>query len=98
MRIVSLLLLTLFVWDTKAYYYLSDDFIGHINRANSTWTAGPNFHPGTSVNYIRGLMGVHPMSEKFLPPKKEIVLGNGDNSGWKLTHLYAVDLKNNVVK
>ena len=29
----------------KSTYILSHDFIGKINRLNSTWMAGPNYHP-----------------------------------------------------
>jgi len=52
-------------------HILSDSFINKINSANSTWTAGRNFHPSTSHNYLKTLMGVHPMADKFLPPVKE---------------------------
>ena len=56
-------------------HILSDDFIAEINRKATTWKAGANFHPMTSENYIRGLMGVHPMHEKFLPAPKPALLG-----------------------
>jgi len=54
-------------------YILSEDFINTINNANSTWTAGRNFHPETSHNYLRTLMGVHPSAHMFLPPQQELV-------------------------
>lgn len=57
-------------------HILSDHFISEINSASSTWTAGRNFHPGTSTNYIRGLLGVHPGHRQFLPPKKPNILGS----------------------
>jgi len=41
-------------------HVLSQTFIEEINSANSTWRAGANFHPSTSHNYLRTLMGVHP--------------------------------------
>jgi len=42
-------------------YILSDHFIERLNQANSTWTAGRNFHPGISHNYLRTIAGgVHP--------------------------------------
>ena len=34
-------------------YIFSDDFIDEINREATTWTAGRNFHPHTSTNYIK---------------------------------------------
>ena len=34
-------------------YILSDDFIDEINSEATTWTAGRNFHPHTSTNYIK---------------------------------------------
>ena len=39
-------------WDWHNYI-LSDDFIDEINREATTWTAGRNFHPHTSTNYIK---------------------------------------------
>lgn len=51
---------------------LSQQFIDETNSKAKTWKAGPNFHPDTSIEYIRGLMGVHPDSVRFrLPPKRE---------------------------
>ena len=54
-------------------YILSDKFIDRINNADTTWTAGRNFHPSTSHNYLRTLMGVHPSAHLFLPEAKEIL-------------------------
>eukprot|EP00094_Tigriopus_californicus_P003247 TCALIF_03123-PA protein Name:"Similar to CTSB Cathepsin B (Sus scrofa)" AED:0.44 eAED:0.44 QI:0/0/0/0.37/1/1/8/0/953 len=51
-------------------HLLSEDFIDQINIAGSTWTAGRNFAPETSTNYLKQLMGVHPMHQKFLPEAK----------------------------
>merc|ERR1719367_182962 len=56
-------------------HVLSEHFIEKINSANSTWTAGRNFHPETSHNFLRTLMGVHPMAHKHLPPPKPTLLG-----------------------
>lgn len=54
----------------SANQIISDHFIDEINRAQNTWTAGRNFHPRTSANYIRGLLGVHPAHRQFMPPVK----------------------------
>lgn len=59
-------------------HILSDAFIEEINSLNSTWTAGRNFHPATSHNYMRTLMGVHPDHLKHMPPVKRILLGVED--------------------
>merc|ERR1712037_312857 len=48
-------------------HVLSEHFIEQINAANSTWRAGRNF--------LRDLMGVHPMAHKHLPPPKSALLG-----------------------
>lgn len=47
---------------------LSDKFIELINSKATTWRAGPNFSPQTSMSFIRGLMGVHKDADKFKPP------------------------------
>ncbi|XP_055617229.1 cathepsin B-like [Toxorhynchites rutilus septentrionalis] len=47
---------------------LSEKFIAQINAKASTWRAGQNFAPETSMSYIRGLMGVHKDADKFMPP------------------------------
>jgi len=52
-------------------HVLSDHFINQINAANSTWTAGRNFHPSTSHNFLRTLMGVHPDADNHRPPFEE---------------------------
>merc|ERR1712226_291245 len=56
-------------------HVLSEHFIDKINAANSTWKAGRNFHPETSHNFLRTLMGVHPMAHKHLPPPKPSLFG-----------------------
>merc|ERR1712027_25648 len=56
-------------------YILSDDFINEINSEATTWRAGRNFHPETSTNYIKTLLGVHPDHKKYLPAKKAALLG-----------------------
>jgi cathepsin B len=57
---------------------LGQEYIDYINQQNSTWTAGQNFHPDTSHDYIISLMGVHPAAHKFLPKAKRILLGVED--------------------
>lgn len=60
-------------------YIFSDEWIQEINSNASTWTAGRNFHPETSTNYIKSLCGVHPMHKNFLPAKKpKTLLGSED--------------------
>ena len=56
-------------------YLNSDNFINEINSKAKTWTAGRNFHPETSTNYIKGLLGLHPDHKKYLPAKKTALLG-----------------------
>ncbi|XP_023332294.1 cathepsin B isoform X2 [Eurytemora carolleeae] len=56
-------------------HVLSEQFINELNSLNSTWVAGRNFHPETSHNYLRTLMGVHPNAYKYLPKQKNILLG-----------------------
>ena len=56
-------------------YIVSKEYIEHINSKAETWKAGHNFHPETSTNYIKGLLGVHPDHKKFMPPMKESLLG-----------------------
>jgi cathepsin B len=48
-------------------YIFSDDFIDEINREATTWKAGRNFHPETSTNYVKNLLGVHPAHKEFMP-------------------------------
>jgi len=44
--------------DVLNNHVLSDDFIEETNRkANGLWTAQRSFHPQTSENYLKGLMG-----------------------------------------
>merc|ERR1712243_500684 len=78
MRGVALLLGVLCLGLAQAKYHnhvLSKSFIAKINAANSTWVAGTNFHPGTSHNYLKRLMGVHPQAHRHLPPPKKALLG-----------------------
>jgi len=72
------LLSTAYVGAIHHNHILSDLFIDQINQANSTWTAGRNFHPMTSHNYLRTLMGVHKDAHKHMPPKKPMLLGDED--------------------
>lgn len=53
---------------------LSDNFIERINSMNTTWTAGRNFHPETSMNFLKGLLGVHPDHQLYLPAQKPSML------------------------
>jgi len=57
-------------------HILTDTFINSINNAGSTWTAGRNFHPATSHNYLRTLMGVHPSAHLFLPKIRDVIKGS----------------------
>jgi len=75
MKVLILLLGTVCVQGFHQNHILSDHFIEKINQANSTWKAGRNFHPMTSHNYLRTLMGVHKDAEKHMPPKKKMLLG-----------------------
>jgi len=56
-------------------HILSEHFINHLNSLNSTWVAGSNFHPSTSHNYLRTLMGVLKNAKKYLPKAKRVLLG-----------------------
>ena len=53
---------------------ISDVFIDRINAKASTWSAGKNFNPDTSDEFIQGLMGVHPDHMQFLPSQKPRLL------------------------
>ncbi len=60
-------------------YHISDEFIAEINRkAGGSWIAGRNFHPETSSNFLKTLMGVHPDHMRHMPPKKQRMLGFED--------------------
>merc|ERR1712203_924682 len=77
-RMISLGLLLVGLGLVQAGHHnhvLSEHFIEKINSANSTWTAGRNFHPETSHNFLKTLMGVHPMAHKHLPPPKPSLFG-----------------------
>ncbi len=81
MRVIALVL-ALASAASAANYMFSDDFISEINSEATTWKAGRNFHPHTSTNYIRGLLGVHPGHKQFMPPAREDhVLLNGVGGG-----------------
>lgn len=70
-----------FPWIVKSNHQnsiISDDFIDRINAKATTWKAGRNFHPKTSVNFFKGLMGVHPDHMEYMPPKQERLLGLDD--------------------
>ena len=54
---------------------LSKNFIKKINTAETTWKAGRNFHHETSHNFLKTLMGVHPLSHQHLPPAKRTLFG-----------------------
>jgi len=56
------------------HHPLSDHFIAQINNANSTWVAGRNFHPKTSHNFLRTLMGVHPKAYLHKPKERKPLL------------------------
>jgi len=49
------------------HHPLSDEFIEEVNREATTWTAGRNFHRDTSINYLKGLLGVLTEKESSLP-------------------------------
>ena len=74
----SLVILLTLAIAVNANFYLSHNFIGKINRAKSTWIAGRNFHPKTSLNYVKRLMGVLPNHKKFfsLPVKRVVQLSD----------------------
>ena len=55
-------------------YATSNNFIDSINSKATTWKAGRNFHPKTSDDYLKGLMGVHPDHKEFLPELKPRLL------------------------
>jgi cathepsin B len=53
----------------------SEVFIDRINTKANTWTAGRNFHPDTSDEFLKGLMGVRPDHQDFMPEDKPRLLG-----------------------
>eukprot|EP00095_Tigriopus_kingsejongensis_P004826 snap_masked-scaffold1088_size63410-processed-gene-0.5 protein:Tk04826 transcript:snap_masked-scaffold1088_size63410-processed-gene-0.5-mRNA-1 annotation:"cathepsin b precursor" len=71
---VVVLFCTYGTWAETETHLLSSSFITQINQVATTWKAGQNFQPGTSLNYIKGLLGVHPMHQQFLPPVREVNL------------------------
>lgn len=68
-----------FVAIALAQHPLSDEFIDDTNEKATTWKAGRNFAPNTTMAYIRRLMGVHPDSIKFRLPEKQDLLGDDDD-------------------
>jgi len=78
LKVALLVLGTACVQGNHQNHILSEQFIEAINKENSTWTAGKNFHPMTSHNYLRTLMGVHKDAWKHMPAKKEMLLGVED--------------------
>ncbi|XP_063622433.1 cathepsin B-like [Cydia splendana] len=53
-----LLIVTALATAKNSIHPLSDEFISLINSKQSTWKAGRNFPVGTSLTYIKGLMGL----------------------------------------
>uniref|UniRef100_A0A224XGA5 Putative metalloprotease n=1 Tax=Megacormus gertschi TaxID=1843536 RepID=A0A224XGA5_9SCOR len=51
---------------------LSQKMIDYINFMNTTWKAGRNFDEEISMEYIRGLMGVHPDYKDYRLPERNI--------------------------
>ena len=76
MVLLALLLLGLALIEAGQHnQILTKNFIKKINTAETTWKAGRNFHPGTSQNFLKTLMGVHPLSHRHLPPAKPTLYG-----------------------
>ena len=78
---LSGLLLTIFIVSGAVAERLvspvSQEFINSVNSKATTWRAGQNFHPDTSIDYLRRLMGVHRDAHRFrLPPKVEYDFGD----------------------
>lgn len=76
---LCLAVLVAFASSTEVLHPLSDEFINSINTKATTWRAGRNFAPATSMTYIRGLMGVHPDADRFRLPEKPSLLGDADD-------------------
>ncbi|KAJ8919718.1 hypothetical protein NQ315_006246 [Exocentrus adspersus] len=55
------------------YHPLSDEFIDAINSKQSSWTAGRNFHVNTSVEMLRGLVGLKPTPVRTFPVRGHLV-------------------------
>jgi len=60
---------TIIVANAVRYHPLSDKFIDEINKKATTWKAGRNFDDGTSMTYIRQMMGVHPDADNYRQPE-----------------------------
>lgn len=48
---------------------LSKEFIDHINSVQKSWKAGQNFKEGTTLEFLKGLMGVRKGQRSHLPTK-----------------------------
>jgi len=71
MRTAVIFLAVLAVAFAKNVHFkpLSQEHINHINSLGTTWKAGQNFHPETSMTKIKSLLGTI-RGKKFLPTKK----------------------------
>jgi hypothetical protein len=56
-------------------FAVSNNLIQRINAKAKTWKAGQNFHPKTSENFLKSLMGVHPDHHEFLPAPSAFTTG-----------------------
>jgi len=56
----------------KYFNPLSDEFINHINSMKSTWKAGRNFGKNFPMGALTQMMGVHPDSNLYMPPLKNV--------------------------
>ncbi|KAI9559962.1 hypothetical protein GHT06_013970 [Daphnia sinensis] len=56
----------------KYFNPLSDEFISHINSMKSTWKAGRNFDKSFPMGAPTQMMGVHPDSNLYMPPVKNV--------------------------
>lgn len=64
-------IIALAVADNTDIHPLSDEFIEIVRTKATTWQPGRNFHPETSMDYIKQLMGVHPDAYKFALPLQD---------------------------
>lgn len=55
---------------------VSDEFIQSINKLNTTWKAGRNFHEDIDLQYFKTLMGVHPDHKAHQLPKLTTSVGD----------------------
>lgn len=68
LSITLCLLVAVAIAEDDYLHPLSEEFIQSINAQKSTWKAGRNFALNTSMDYIRGLMGVLPNYQNYMPP------------------------------